>query len=74
MHQHTPAYSHYKHGFQFDEYKDTANNIELHDISVSVLYLWRSYRTPQESIDHQNFWVEFFSYHGGHLDSWIKLK
>jgi hypothetical protein len=72
MLQNSKHYSHYKSGFDFLHYKSADYSINLKDVAVEVLYLWRPYLSAQEAEDHKKFWTSFFSYHNS--GSWDGLK
>lgn len=77
MMENTPAYSQYKSGADYSVFKKSAANArfrtDLLGADVTVLYFNRPER-KFPSVDHANFWTQWFSDNGGNLSDFTKLE
>ncbi|QKD13606.1 hypothetical protein HGP13_33920 [Mesorhizobium sp. NZP2077] len=77
MMENTPAYSQYKAGADYNAFKKSPANsrfrTDLLGADVTILYFNRPER-KFPSVDHANFWTQWFSENGGNLSDFTKLE
>ncbi|MDX8515512.1 hypothetical protein [Mesorhizobium captivum] len=77
MMENTPAYSQYKSGADYNVFKKSPANsrfrTDLLGADVTILYFNRPER-KFPSVDHANFWTQWFSENGGNLSDFTKLE
>ncbi|MES0073337.1 hypothetical protein [Mesorhizobium sp. M0058] len=77
MMENTPAYSQYKSGPDYSVFKKSTASArfrtDLLGAEVTILYFNRPER-KFPSVDHANFWTQWFSDNGGKLSDFTKLE
>ncbi len=78
MLQNVPAYSHYRDGYDFSGFADTAyssrTDSNLVGVGVALVYLWRPDLSPEDVEKHLLFWEQYFRQNGGVLEHVYKVR
>jgi hypothetical protein len=78
MLQNVPEYSHYREGYSYSNFINTAyasrTGSNLVGVDVALVYLWRPSLSLEDVDKHLLFWEEYFRKNGGILELVCKVR